>query len=147
MVAPGDLDQLLDDCIQINARLSSGARRTLRRFLRLRERHGARTAHYLSADDVELLEDWASTEHAVRDRRETASVTQAAPNNRRRAAYGSRAAAPISRADANMRVAMASWSCLTRPPESDPTMENSRTGTHNVTRAPSRRSSSASSNG
>lgn len=61
MPAPDDLDRLLADCLTINAGLSSGARRTLAYFLRLRERHGDRTAHYLSPDDIELLEDWAAS--------------------------------------------------------------------------------------
>ena len=69
MPAPDDLDRLLADCLEINAGLSSGARRTLANFLQLRERHGDRTAHYLSPDDIELLEDWAASARRTARRR------------------------------------------------------------------------------
>lgn len=75
MLAPHDLNRLLDECVTINSRLSSGARRTLRHFLRLRERHGSRTAHYMSADDIELLEDWAATACRVRIQSDTRRQT------------------------------------------------------------------------
>jgi hypothetical protein len=77
MLAPGDLDRLLDDCVSINRRLSSGARRTLAGFLRLRERHGERAISYLSPDDVEMLEDWAASAGGSGGRAEAAAVPRA----------------------------------------------------------------------
>lgn len=89
MLAPRDLDRLLEDCMAINARLSPAGRLTLGRFLRLRERHGPRTIHYLDADDIELLEDWAAAEYR-RDARQ--SVRPAA-----RSATATDAESPVGR--------------------------------------------------
>jgi hypothetical protein len=78
MLAPGDLDRLLDDCVAVNRGLSAGARRTLAGFLRLRERHGERAISYLSPDDVEMLEDWAASAGGSGERGDAAPAPRAA---------------------------------------------------------------------
>lgn len=145
MLAPEHLDRLLDDCAKINARLSSGARRTLQQFLLLRERHGAETNRYLSADDVELLEDWAAAEYEVHDGQPMASEPRTATVDRRAGGCKKRDGASTAQAETVTRATMASRGSVSRPTGSGPPMDNSRAGKQSGTETPRRRPPRASS--